>query len=259
MRVPMQTPALLLGALLTVCAALPVSAQNAGSKPAAPAPAPAPAPAAAAAAPAAAADTTAIPGARPAPGAAPAAAQGARAAAAPAAPAPAKPAPAAPPAPAKAAAAEPAKPADKPADKPPKPADPVAPPAAAAASDEPVKPAPLKPLSCSVAEFRAIGIDTPDERTRRSKAASWLKRKAKDCTSEQLIVIRNNRSQWLGSADSAELAAAVDSLLERFAQTNPDVAMLLYGTPPPPPPPADQAAPGGKGPAAGNKGPAAPR
>ncbi len=85
-------------------------------------------------------------------------------------------------------------------------------------------------------------MDTTDERTRRSKAANWLKRKAKDCTPEQLIVIRNNRSQWLGNADSAELAAAVDSLLETFAQTNREVALLLYGTPPPPPPPPDPAA-----------------
>jgi hypothetical protein len=106
----------------------------------------------------------------------------------------------------------------------------------------PVKTGPFKAPNCAVAEFRAIGIDNPDERTRRSKAIAWLKKKAPDCTAEQLIVMRNNREQWLGSADSAAIAAMIDGLLESFAETNREVAILLYGTPPPPPPPDEKGA-----------------
>jgi len=85
-------------------------------------------------------------------------------------------------------------------------------------------------------------MDNTDERTRRVKAIAWLKKKAPDCTAEQLIVMRNNREQWLGSADSATIAAMIDGLLESFAETNRDVAILLYGTPPPPPKPDDKGA-----------------
>lgn len=104
----------------------------------------------------------------------------------------------------------------------------------------PPKPSgPLKRPTCTVADFRAIGMDNTDEQARRAKASAWLKKFAPNCTAEQLIVIRNNRSQWLGSADSAALAAMVDGLLESFAETNRDVSILLYGTPPPPPKPND--------------------
>ena len=82
-------------------------------------------------------------------------------------------------------------------------------------------------------------MDNTDEQTRRTKAIAWLKNKAPNCSAEQLIVIRNNRAQWLGTADSAGMAAMVDGLLESFAETNKDVAILLYGTPPAPPKPAD--------------------
>lgn len=189
-----------------------------------------------AAQPAANQPAAAIPGARPAPGAA---ANG-RPAAAPATAAAAAAPPATPP-------SAPAAAATGPGPAPVEPPKPAAPPRrngadkmAEAPPPEPApKPGPLKPPSCALAEFRAIGIDTNDEQTRRAKATAWLKRKAKDCTAEQLIVLRNNRAQWLGTADSAELAAAVDGLLESFAETNREVSLLLYGTPPPPPPPPD--------------------
>jgi hypothetical protein len=93
---------------------------------------------------------------------------------------------------------------------------------------------------CVVAEFRAIGIDEQDTTKRRSRALSWLQQRAKQCSVEQLLMIRNNRSQWMGTADSAKLASEVDSLLEAIAAENPRVATLLYGTPPPPPPPGGE-------------------
>ena len=93
---------------------------------------------------------------------------------------------------------------------------------------------------CVVAECRAIGIDEQDTTKRRTRALSWLQQRAKQCSVEQLLMIRNNRSQWMGTADSARLASVVDSLLEAIAAENPRVAALLYGTPPPPPPPGGE-------------------
>jgi len=93
---------------------------------------------------------------------------------------------------------------------------------------------------CVVAEFRAIGIDEQDTTKRRTRALSWLQQRSKQCSVEQLLMIRNNRSQWMGTADSAKLASVVDSLLEAIAAENPRVAALLYGTPPPPPPPGGE-------------------
>jgi hypothetical protein len=87
---------------------------------------------------------------------------------------------------------------------------------------------------CVVAEFRSLGIDVHDPVKRRTQAMSWLKKRAKNCSVDQLLMIRNNRSQWMGTADSATMAAEVDALLEVFAADNPQVAALLYGTVPPP-------------------------
>ncbi len=105
--------------------------------------------------------------------------------------------------------------------------------------ESPAKKATAEPPPCIVADFRAIGIDTQDAEKRRAKALAWINRRGKQCTPQQLLVMRNNRAQWLGTGDSAAAAAAIDSLLEVFAATNPDIALLLYGTPPPPPPPPD--------------------
>lgn len=119
----------------------------------------------------------------------------------------------------------------------------------------PVKPGKLDPLDCVVADFRAIGIDTQDAEQRRGKAIAWLNKHGKSCTAEQLIVMRNNRQQWMGHADNAALAARIDGLLEVFAATNKDIAILLYGTPPAP---AKADAKGGPGGANGSAG-AAPK
>jgi hypothetical protein len=120
-------------------------------------------------------------------------------------------------------------------------ASPAAATAAGAADDgAAAKPVKADGPPCVVAEFRAIGIDEQDVTKRRSRALSWLQQRSKQCSVEQLLMIRNNRSQWMGTADSAKLASVVDSLLEAIAAENPRVAALLYGTPPPPPPPGGE-------------------
>jgi hypothetical protein len=183
-------------------------------------------------------ETTSIPAARPAPGTA-ATTQAKPPASAPKAAETAK-------TPPPANKAVDAKPATKPA---PAPVQAQAPAAEAAADQEkksevtpteiPKKKTGAEPPPCIVADFRAIGIDTQDAEKRRAQALAWINRRGKQCTPQQLLVMRNNRAQWLGTGDSAAAAAAIDSLLEGFAATNPDIALLLYGTPPPPPPTPD--------------------
>ena len=123
-----------------------------------------------------------------------------------------------------------------------KPATGAAPAANATTTDDgaTAKTAKVEGPPCVVAEFRAIGIDEQDVTKRRTRALSWLQQRAKQCSVEQLLMLRNNRSQWMGTADSAKLASVVDSLLEAIAADNPRVATLLYGTPPPPPPPGGE-------------------
>ncbi len=147
-----------------------------------------------------------------------------------------------------------------------KPAEPAAKPAVAAtpekAAAEPAKtaeaaPAPPEkavgaikiakgPQPCPVSEFRALGMETGDPLKRRSSALEWLAKKGKQCSAEKLVAIRNNRSQWMGSADSTTVAAAVDSLLEANAEGNPQILNLLYGTVQPPPKAPDEKKPGAK-------------
>ena len=181
-------------------------------------------------------ETTSIPAARPAPGNA-TTTQAKPATSAPKAAETAK----TPPPANKAVDAKPATPPAKP---------PVQAPAAAADQENKIEATPTptetpkkksgaEPPPCIVADFRAIGIDTQDAEKRRAQALAWINRRGKQCTPQQLLVMRNNRAQWLGTGDSAAAAAAIDSLLEGYAATNPDIALLLYGTPPPPPPPPD--------------------
>lgn len=124
----------------------------------------------------------------------------------------------------------------------PKPLSPSAAPEQAGSDDTSPEASPKKkvgaePPPCIVADFRAIGIDTQDAGKRRTRALNWIGQRGKQCTAQQLLVMRNNRSQWLGTGDSGAVAASIDALLEGFAVDNPDIALLLYGTPPPPPPP----------------------
>lgn len=147
-----------------------------------------------------------------------------------------------------------------------KPAEPAAKPAVAAtpekAAAEPAKtaeaaPAPPEkavgavkiakgPQPCPVSEFRALGMEIGDPLKRRTSALEWLAKKGKQCSAEKLVAIRNNRSQWMGSADSTTVAAAVDSLLEANAEGNPQILNLLYGTVQPPPKAPDEKKPGAK-------------
>jgi hypothetical protein len=91
--------------------------------------------------------------------------------------------------------------------------------------------------NCLVSEFRALALSSIE--TKRAEAAKgWILNKGKDCSLDRLVILRNNRNQWLGHADSAELAGEIDKLIELAAKDTPDVVKGLYTSPEPPKPPA---------------------
>ena len=92
---------------------------------------------------------------------------------------------------------------------------------------------------CPIGAFRVIGMETTDAEARREKALKWLAKNGPDCAPEKLVALRNNRAQWMGAADSTEVAGAIDTLIESITEGNPDGINLLYGTAPPPPKPTD--------------------
>lgn len=97
-------------------------------------------------------------------------------------------------------------------------------PTVAGGSDEPPPP---PPPNCSVAAFRTLALETPE--TRRTAAAmAWLKSTGKDCSLDRLVLIRNNRVQWLGVVDSASLAGEIDRLIEEKSTDVPSTVQSLY-------------------------------
>ena len=90
--------------------------------------------------------------------------------------------------------------------------------------------------NCLVSEFRALALSSIE--TKRAEAAKgWILGKGKNCSLDRLLILRNNRNQWLGHADSAELAGEIDQLIELAAKDTPDVVKGLYTSPEPPKPP----------------------
>ena len=107
-----------------------------------------------------------------------------------------------------------------------------------AVADAPPKKPTMK-APCPITAFRVIGMETIDAEARREKALKWLAKNGPDCAPEKLVALRNNRAQWMGAADSTEVAGAIDTLIESITDGNPDGINLLYGTAPPPPKPTD--------------------
>jgi hypothetical protein len=50
---------------------------------------------------------------------------------------------------------------------------------------------------------------------RESKALTWLSQYGQQCSDEQLLMLVTNRPSWLGNADTARVAGAIDRELER--------------------------------------------
>ena len=90
-----------------------------------------------------------------------------------------------------------------------------------------------KPPNCLVSEFRSLALST-NELKRAQAARTWILEKGKNCSLDRLVTLRNNRNQWLGHADSAELAGEIDRLIELAAKDEPEVIKGLYTSPAPP-------------------------
>jgi hypothetical protein len=87
---------------------------------------------------------------------------------------------------------------------------------------------------CSVAEFRALAIDTHDARTREERANRWLDSNLRACNLAQLRALGSNRGAWLGVADTATLAGRIDGAIERRIRENPDEVKALFSPAPAP-------------------------
>ena len=91
--------------------------------------------------------------------------------------------------------------------------------------------------NCLVSEFRALALSSIEIK-RAEAAKSWILNTGKNCSLDRLLILRNNRNQWLGHADSAELAGEIDKLIELAANDSPELVKGLYTSPEPPKPPA---------------------
>ena len=66
-----------------------------------------------------------------------------------------------------------------------------------------------------VSDFKLIALSTNDQIEREKLALLWLKKIGPSCSLEKLIIIRNNRANWMGTADTKDIDILVETLLER--------------------------------------------
>lgn len=93
---------------------------------------------------------------------------------------------------------------------------------------------------CLVGKFRLIALNTKDPTERLKTAELWIQSEGKFCTIAKLLSIRNNRAQWLGTADSITIDAELDMQLEIALDKNDETFAALYGLKLPSPPADDE-------------------
>ena len=91
------------------------------------------------------------------------------------------------------------------------------------------------PPACLVSEFRAMALGTHDLAERGKLAAQWLDRNLSGCGEDQLRLLSNNRSLWMGNADSTQLMSRIDGALETALKGKPEQMARIFGAAPPPP------------------------
>lgn len=77
------------------------------------------------------------------------------------------------------------------------------------------EPAATTGSGCAVSEFRWGALLTHAPAERKTFAVAWLKKNVDSCSISQLKAIVDNRPNWLGTADTGEIAQQIGSLLER--------------------------------------------
>lgn len=83
---------------------------------------------------------------------------------------------------------------------------------------------------CKVHELKAIALLNNDEKVRFKLTEDWLAKNGKSREVDQLAIIKNNLSAWLGTANTNQISQAVDSLyLKKKASTdlNPTLEDLV--------------------------------
>ena len=93
---------------------------------------------------------------------------------------------------------------------------------------------------CLIGEFHFIALNIKSPDLRRSAAEKWIQENGKFCTVAKLLSIRNNRAQWLGTADSIKIDAEVDKQLEIALDKSLEAYNVLFGLQLPPPPSDDE-------------------
>ena len=81
---------------------------------------------------------------------------------------------------------------------------------------------------CSVAQFKSLALNTHNPSLRSEKILAWLQKFSTNCSLEKMLLIRANRSFWLGTADSHEITEAIDTVIESKVK-DPNVLKELYG------------------------------
>ena len=91
---------------------------------------------------------------------------------------------------------------------------------------------------CLVADFRTMALLTHDVTERLAKLKQWLEAHGSKCTNTQLAIIASNRPNWLGTADTIQMAGQIDGLIEAKIADDPEMMAKMYtskGVKPPTP------------------------
>ena len=86
------------------------------------------------------------------------------------------------------------------------------------------------PPSCQTAEFREICLTAHDPLERKRRAKDWLVGHGAGCSIEKLLMLKANRQIWLGTADTPDLAAIIDALIN--ARESATASLEPPGVPP---------------------------
>jgi hypothetical protein len=86
--------------------------------------------------------------------------------------------------------------------------------------------------ACWVADFREMALTTHGVDERERKALDWLKRHVQQCSDEQMLMLASNRPAWLGHADTARVAGAIDREFERRYVASQGDVTRLFDSPP---------------------------
>jgi len=84
--------------------------------------------------------------------------------------------------------------------------------------------------TCSISEFRTLALTTHDAQERGELLTLWLKANAGACSTYQILLLSNNRPQWMGTADTAKVAGLFDQIIESKLKNDPQALKLMYSS-----------------------------